>query len=60
MGGPGPRGQGSRRAYAGALRLFQFFAGLVTIAYGASTFFSFHAWKGLGSNAATSQVTDRA
>nr|XP_009931925.1 PREDICTED: plasmolipin [Opisthocomus hoazin] len=37
-----------------------FFAGLVTIAYGASTFFSFHAWKGLGSNAATSQVTDRA
>ncbi|XP_064315185.1 plasmolipin [Phalacrocorax carbo] len=35
-----------------------FFACLVMIAYGASTFFSFRAWKGLGSNAATSQVTD--
>ncbi|XP_075016921.1 plasmolipin [Calonectris borealis] len=37
-----------------------FFACLVMIAYGASTFFSFRAWKGLGSNAATSQVTDHA
>ncbi|XP_010583485.1 PREDICTED: plasmolipin [Haliaeetus leucocephalus] len=35
-----------------------FFAGLTMIAYGASTFFSFRAWKGFGSNAATSQVTD--
>ncbi|XP_068267658.1 plasmolipin [Nyctibius grandis] len=37
-----------------------FFACLVMITYGASTFFSFRAWKGLGSNAATSQVTDHA
>ncbi|KAK2529999.1 plasmolipin [Columba livia] len=37
-----------------------FFACVAVIAYGASTFFSFCAWKGLGSNAATSQVTDRA
>ncbi|KFO71375.1 Plasmolipin, partial [Cuculus canorus] len=35
-----------------------FFAGVVMITYGVSTFFSFRAWKGLGSNAATSQVTD--
>uniref|UniRef100_A0A8C0IMM1 Plasmolipin n=1 Tax=Chelonoidis abingdonii TaxID=106734 RepID=A0A8C0IMM1_CHEAB len=35
-----------------------FFACVVMIAYGASTFFSFQAWKGFGSNAATSQVTD--
>uniref|UniRef100_A0A8C0EPD8 Plasmolipin n=1 Tax=Bubo bubo TaxID=30461 RepID=A0A8C0EPD8_BUBBB len=35
-----------------------FFACLTMITYGASTFFSFRAWKGLGSNAATSQVTD--
>ncbi|XP_030437981.1 plasmolipin isoform X2 [Gopherus evgoodei] len=34
-----------------------FFACVVMIAYGASTFFSFQAWKGFGSNAATSQVT---
>ncbi|NXW41876.1 PLLP protein, partial [Nyctiprogne leucopyga] len=44
----------SRRAAA------SFFACLVMITYGASTFFSFRAWKGLGNNAATSQVTDRA
>ncbi|NWX03383.1 PLLP protein, partial [Caloenas nicobarica] len=37
-----------------------FFAGIAMITYVASTFFSFRAWKGLGSNAATSQVTDRA
>ncbi|KAK0681196.1 PLLP protein, partial [Pygoscelis papua] len=37
-----------------------FFACLAMIAYGVSTFFSFRAWKGLGSNAATSQVTDHA
>ncbi|XP_057286427.1 plasmolipin [Pezoporus wallicus] len=37
-----------------------FFACLTMVAYGASTFFSFRAWKGLGSNAATSQVTDHA
>nr|XP_009484032.1 PREDICTED: plasmolipin [Pelecanus crispus] len=37
-----------------------FFACLTMITYGASTFFSFRAWKGLGSNAATSQVTDHA
>ncbi|EMP25598.1 Plasmolipin [Chelonia mydas] len=35
-----------------------FFACIVMIAYGASTFFSFQEWKGFGSNAATSQVTD--
>ncbi|XP_051485381.1 plasmolipin [Apus apus] len=35
-----------------------FFSCLVMITYGASTFFSFRAWKGLGSNAATSQVAD--
>ncbi|XP_038610793.1 plasmolipin [Tachyglossus aculeatus] len=34
-----------------------FFACLVVIAYGASAFFSFQAWKGIGSNAATSQMT---
>uniref|UniRef100_A0A8D2DNE4 Plasmolipin n=1 Tax=Sciurus vulgaris TaxID=55149 RepID=A0A8D2DNE4_SCIVU len=33
-----------------------FFASLVLIAYGASAFFSFQAWRGVGSNAATSQV----
>lgn len=40
--------------------LFQFFACLVMLAYGVSTFLSFRAWKGLGSNAATSQVTNHA
>ncbi|XP_027502476.1 plasmolipin [Chiroxiphia lanceolata] len=35
-----------------------FFACVTMIIYGVSTFFSFRAWKGLGSNAATSQVTD--
>ncbi|NXK51505.1 PLLP protein, partial [Chauna torquata] len=39
---------------------FQFFACLVMLAYGASTFLSFRAWKGFGSNAATSQVTNHA
>ncbi|XP_074864846.1 plasmolipin [Carettochelys insculpta] len=34
-----------------------FFACIVMIAYGASTFFSFQEWRGFGSNAATSQVT---
>ncbi|NWI12136.1 PLLP protein, partial [Crypturellus soui] len=51
--------RGGRRAHAAAL-LFQFFACLVMVAYGASTFFSFCAWRGLGSNAATSQVTNHA
>ncbi|XP_061863676.1 plasmolipin [Colius striatus] len=37
-----------------------FFACLVMVSYGLSTFFSFRAWKGLGSNAATSQVSDHA
>ncbi|NXR08554.1 PLLP protein, partial [Semnornis frantzii] len=37
-----------------------FFACVVMITYGVSTFFSFRAWKGLGSNAATSQVSDHA
>ncbi|NXD15474.1 PLLP protein, partial [Nothocercus nigrocapillus] len=37
-----------------------FFACVVMVAYGASTFFSFCAWRGLGSNAATSQVTNHA
>ncbi|NWZ18838.1 PLLP protein, partial [Asarcornis scutulata] len=41
-----------------AVLLFQFFACLVMLAYGVSTFLSFRAWKGLGSNAATSQVTN--
>ncbi|KFW60955.1 Plasmolipin, partial [Pygoscelis adeliae] len=50
----------NRRAAAWGVLLFQFFACLAMIAYGASTFFSFRAWKGLGSNAATSQVTDHA
>eukprot|EP00070_Physeter_catodon_P027272 XP_028334166.1 plasmolipin [Physeter catodon] len=33
-----------------------FFSCLVMIAYGVSAFFSFQAWRGLGSNAATSQM----
>ncbi|KAM4602347.1 plasmolipin, partial [Discoglossus pictus] len=33
-----------------------FFACLVMIAYGASAFFSFLAWRGMGSNAATEQA----
>ncbi|XP_040354035.1 plasmolipin isoform X1 [Herpailurus yagouaroundi] len=33
-----------------------FFACLVMIAYGVSAFFSFQAWRGVGSNAATSQM----
>ncbi|CAH7080898.1 plasmolipin [Phodopus roborovskii] len=33
-----------------------FFACLVMIAYGVSAFFSFQAWRGMGSNAATSQM----
>ncbi|NXN08171.1 PLLP protein, partial [Indicator maculatus] len=37
-----------------------FFACVVMLTYALSSFFSFRAWKGLGSNAATSQVTDRA
>uniref|UniRef100_A0A8C3E1Y4 Plasmolipin n=3 Tax=Corvus TaxID=30420 RepID=A0A8C3E1Y4_CORMO len=37
-----------------------FFACVTMITYGVSTFLSFRAWKGLGSNAATSQVTDHA
>ncbi|XP_072202543.1 plasmolipin isoform X1 [Excalfactoria chinensis] len=37
-----------------------FFAGLVMLTYGATTFLSFRAWKGLGSNAATSQAASRA
>ncbi|XP_040427473.1 plasmolipin [Cygnus olor] len=37
-----------------------FFACLVMLTYGVSTFLSFRAWKGLGSNAATSQVTNHA
>lgn len=36
--------------------LFQFFSCLVMIAYGVSAFFSFQAWRGVGSNAATSQM----
>uniref|UniRef100_A0A2K5QGI5 Plasmolipin n=1 Tax=Cebus imitator TaxID=2715852 RepID=A0A2K5QGI5_CEBIM len=36
--------------------LFQFFASLVMIAYGVSAFFSYQAWRGVGSNAATSQM----
>ncbi|NXL67953.1 PLLP protein, partial [Chordeiles acutipennis] len=56
----GPRGWGSCHTHARAVLLFQFFACLVMISYGVSTFLSFRAWKGLGNNAATSQVTDRA
>nr|KAF6407737.1 plasmolipin [Molossus molossus] len=33
-----------------------FFACLVMIAYGVSAFFSFQAWRGVGNNAATSQM----
>ncbi|XP_074067353.1 plasmolipin [Macrotis lagotis] len=33
-----------------------FFACVVMIAYGVSAFFTFRAWKGMGSNAATSQM----
>ncbi|XP_073883144.1 plasmolipin isoform X2 [Macaca fascicularis] len=33
-----------------------FFACLVMIAYGVSAFFSYQAWRGVGSNAATSQM----
>uniref|UniRef100_A0A8D1X2S3 Plasmolipin n=1 Tax=Sus scrofa TaxID=9823 RepID=A0A8D1X2S3_PIG len=33
-----------------------FFSCLVMIAYGVSAFFSFQAWRGVGSNAATSQM----
>lgn len=33
-----------------------FFSCLVMIAYGLSTYFSFQAWRGVGSNAATSQM----
>ncbi|XP_044520061.1 plasmolipin [Gracilinanus agilis] len=33
-----------------------FFACVVMIAYGVSAFFTFRAWKGIGSNAATSQM----
>ncbi|NXL39144.1 PLLP protein, partial [Glaucidium brasilianum] len=51
-------GWGGCRAHTRGVLLFQFFACVTMIAYGASIFFSFRAWKGLGSNAATSQVTD--
>ncbi|NXD73267.1 PLLP protein, partial [Eolophus roseicapillus] len=53
-------GPGSCCAHLWPLLLFQFFACLTMVTYGVSTFFSFRAWKGLGSNAATSQVTDHA
>uniref|UniRef100_A0A8B9S1Y7 Plasmolipin n=1 Tax=Accipiter nisus TaxID=211598 RepID=A0A8B9S1Y7_9AVES len=58
VGRQGPRGWRGCCAHAQGVLLFQFFAGLTMIAYGVSTFFSFRAWKGFGSNAATSQVTD--
>ncbi|NXY81562.1 PLLP protein, partial [Alcedo cyanopectus] len=54
----GAVGPGGRWAHALGVLLFQFFSCLVMITYGVSTFFSFRAWKGLGSNAATSQVSD--
>lgn len=60
MGRGGRRGWGGCCTDAWAVLLFQFFACLVMVAYGVSTFFSFRAWKGFGSNAATSQVTDHA
>ncbi|NWH72118.1 PLLP protein, partial [Piaya cayana] len=59
-GRQGLQGWGSHRTYVWRVVLFQFFACVVMITYGVSTFFSFRAWKGLGSNAATSQVTDHA
>ncbi|NXG49647.1 PLLP protein, partial [Psilopogon haemacephalus] len=37
-----------------------FFACVVMLTYGLSTFFSFRAWKGQGSNAATSQASQHA
>uniref|UniRef100_A0A8C0DYU7 Plasmolipin n=1 Tax=Balaenoptera musculus TaxID=9771 RepID=A0A8C0DYU7_BALMU len=43
-------GQYNQRAAA------SFFSCLVMIAYGVSAFFSFQAWRGVGSNAATSQM----
>lgn len=60
MGRGGLRGWGSHRGHTWRVLLFQFFACVTMITYGVSTFFSFRAWKGLGSNAATSQVTDHA
>ncbi|NXE01561.1 PLLP protein, partial [Chaetorhynchus papuensis] len=60
-GGQGrAQGWGSPRGHTWCVLLFQFFACVTMITYGVSTFFSFRAWKGLGSNAATSQVTDHA
>lgn len=45
-----------RTTQPGCLLSFQFFSCLVMIAYGLSAFFSFQAWRGVGSNAATSQM----
>ncbi|NXU43288.1 PLLP protein, partial [Drymodes brunneopygia] len=60
-GGQGrARGLGSHPGHTWGVLLFQFFAAVTMIIYGVSTFFSFRAWKGLGSNAATSQVSDHA
>lgn len=53
---PAPQCHASPPLSSGVFFLFQFFACLVMIAYGVSAFFSFQAWRGVGSNAATSQM----
>lgn len=52
---PSPSHTANGSALVSSLPL-QFFACLVMIAYGVSAFFSFQAWRGAGSNAATSQM----
>lgn len=52
---PQPRVPCCRQTHLCCL-LSQFFSCLVMIAYGVSAFFSFQAWRGVGSNAATSQM----
>lgn len=46
----------AHRLSFGVFFVFQFFSCVVMIAYGVSAFFSFQAWRGVGSNAATSQM----
>lgn len=53
---PPPPGHAADDSAEASPLLFQFFACLVMIAYGLSAFFSFQAWRGGGSNAATSQM----
>lgn len=53
---PPPHCHAAHQLSFGVFFLFQFFSCLVMIAYGVSAFFSFQAWRGVGSNAATSQM----